>query len=33
LLCDPTVRAVLVVAVGRRLVSTASLQVRPESPG
>src|SRR5262245_35842751 len=32
-LCDPTVRAVLVVAAGRRLVSTASLQVRPESPG
>ena len=33
LLCDPTVRAVLVVAAGSRLVSTASLQVRPESPG
>jgi mycothiol synthase len=33
LLCDPTVRTVLVVAAGRRLVSTASLQVRPESPG
>src|SRR5262249_42820278 len=33
LFCDPTVRAVLVVAAGMRLVSTASLQVRPESPG
>ena len=33
LLCDPTVRAVLVVAAGGRLLSTASLQVRPESPG
>jgi ribosomal protein S18 acetylase RimI-like enzyme len=33
LLCDPTVRAVLVVAAGARLVSTASLQVRRESPG
>ena len=33
LLRDPTVRAVLVVAAGRRLASTASLQVRPESPG
>ena len=32
LLCDPTVRAILVVAAGTRLVSTASLQVRPESP-
>jgi ribosomal protein S18 acetylase RimI-like enzyme len=33
LLSDRTVRAVLVIAAGRRLVSTASLQVRPESPG
>ena len=33
LLCDPTVRAILVVAAGTRLISTASLQVRPESPG
>jgi len=32
-LCDPTVRASLVVAAGTRLVSTASLQVRPDSPG
>jgi ribosomal-protein-alanine N-acetyltransferase len=32
LLCDPTVRATLVVAAGTRLVSTASLQVYPESP-
>jgi ribosomal protein S18 acetylase RimI-like enzyme len=32
-LCDPTVRAILVVTAGTRLVSTASLQVRPESPG
>jgi mycothiol synthase len=33
ILCDPTVKAILVVAAGARLVSTASLQVRPESPG
>ena len=30
---DPSVRAVLVVAAGEQIVSTASLQVRPESPG
>ncbi len=33
LLRDPTVRAILVIAAGARLVATASLQVRPESPG
>jgi ribosomal protein S18 acetylase RimI-like enzyme len=33
LLRDPTVRAVLVVVEGTRLVSTASLQVRPNAPG
>lgn len=33
LLGDPTVKAILVVAAGTRVVSTASLQVRPESPG
>jgi hypothetical protein len=32
ILCDPTVRATLVVAAGARLVSTASLQVQPQSP-
>ena len=33
MLDDPTVRAILVATAGARVVSTASLQVRPESPG
>ena len=32
LLCDPTVRETLVVASGERLIATASLQVRPDTP-
>src|SRR6202022_5002083 len=32
LFCDETVRATLVVAAERRLVATASLQVRPDVP-
>ena len=32
LVCDPTVRETLVVASGKRLMATASLQVRPDTP-
>jgi len=33
LFCDETVKTTLVVATGRRLVATASLQMRPDHPG
>ena len=32
LFCDETIRATLVIAAERRVVATASLQVRPDSP-